>query len=92
MASNCVTVWGVQVSLSIKSALVQFIYDKSLKISLRSKADLGSGVVNNLMSNDAAKLVSIPQYGHVLWSAPFQVSHFDSFLLLQMFPSTAVVH
>ena len=63
----------VQVALGIKAALVQFVYDKSLKISLRSKAVLGSGVVNNLQSNDAAKIWNIPQYGHVLWSAPFQV-------------------
>ena len=57
---------ALQVSLSIKAALVQFVYDKSLRISLRSKAVLGSGVVNNLQSNDAAKIWNIPQYGHCL--------------------------
>jgi ATP-binding cassette, subfamily C (CFTR/MRP), member 1 len=57
----------------VKSALVQFLYHKSLRLSLAAKESLGAGVINNLQSNDAAKIFNIPNFGHVLWSAPFQV-------------------
>lgn len=63
-----------RVMLFIKSSLVQFLYHKSLRLSVAAKADMGSGFINNLQSNDAAKIWNIPNFGHVLWSAPFQVS------------------
>ena len=61
------------VSLFMKSSLIQFLYDKSLRLSLTAKSALGPGKISNLQSNDAAKLHSLPNYGHVLWSGPFQV-------------------
>jgi ATP-binding cassette, subfamily C (CFTR/MRP), member 1 len=60
-------------ALHLKSALIQYLYDKCLRLSLPAKAALGQGKVTNLQSNDAAKLFSLPQYGHVIWSGPFQV-------------------
>lgn len=61
------------VSLFLKSSLIQFLYTKSLRLSLRAKAELGQGMIANLQSNDAAKLWNLAQYGHVIWSGPFQV-------------------
>jgi ATP-binding cassette, subfamily C (CFTR/MRP), member 1 len=61
------------VSLFMKTSLIQFLYAKSLRISLAAKAALGEGSVANLQSNDAAKLYNLAQYGHVIWSGPFQV-------------------
>lgn len=61
------------VSLFLKSSLIQFLYTKSLRLSLRAKAELGQGSIANLQSNDAAKLWNLAQYGHVIWSGPFQV-------------------
>lgn len=61
------------VSLFLKSSLIQFLYDKSLRLSLTAQATLGPGKITNLQSNDAAKLFSLPNYGHVIWSGPLQV-------------------
>jgi ATP-binding cassette, subfamily C (CFTR/MRP), member 1 len=62
-----------KVSLFLRAALIQALYAKSLRISLPAKHSLGGGAIANLQSNDAAKLWNLPNYGHVIWSAPFQV-------------------
>lgn len=40
----------------IKSSLIDMLYQKSLRISCGAREGFGPGVVNNLQSNDAAKL------------------------------------
>lgn len=40
----------------LKCSLVDMLYRKSLRISCGARSELGAGVVNNLQSNDAAKL------------------------------------
>jgi hypothetical protein len=62
-----------RVSLYAKAGLVQALYTKLLRVSLPAKGTLGAGNIANLQSNDAAKIWILAQYGHVLWSAPFQV-------------------
>jgi hypothetical protein len=62
-----------RVSLYLKASLVHALYAKLLRLSLPAKSTLGGGSIANLQSNDAAKLWNLPQYGHVLWSGPFQV-------------------
>ncbi len=54
--------------------LIDMLYCKSLRISSASRSRLGVGSIVNLQSNDAAKLWNLPQYLHMLWSGPFQVS------------------
>jgi ATP-binding cassette subfamily C (CFTR/MRP) protein 1 len=62
-----------RVSLQIKASLVHALYTKLLRLSLPAKTTLGGGSIANLQSNDAAKLWNLPQFGHILWSGPFQV-------------------
>ncbi|KAL6768590.1 hypothetical protein ACKKBF_B11340 [Auxenochlorella protothecoides x Auxenochlorella symbiontica] len=57
----------------LKCSLVDMLYRKSLRISCGARSELGAGVVNNLQSNDAAKLWQLPQYLHMVWSGPFQI-------------------
>ena len=61
------------VSLHAKTALIHTLYQKALRISVASKAELGNGAIANLQSNDAAKVYNLPPYGHILWSAPLQI-------------------
>ena len=45
----------------VKSGLIDMLYRKSLRISCGAREGFGPGVVNNLQSNDAAKLcVELP--------------------------------
>ena len=62
-----------RVSMHAKTALIHTLYCKVLRVSTPSLSALGAGTVANLQSNDAARLYDLPQYGHVLWSAPFQI-------------------
>jgi ABC transporter transmembrane region len=59
--------------LHVKAALIQALYAKSLRVSMPAKNELGGGAIANLQSNDANKLWTLANYGHVLWSGPFQV-------------------
>ncbi|PSC76242.1 multidrug resistance-associated 1 isoform X1 [Micractinium conductrix] len=62
-----------RICLHLKVALVDALYRKSLRISAAARAEHGAGKIVNLQSNDAAKLWSIPQYLHIIWSGPFQI-------------------
>ena len=50
------------------------LYRKALLISSSARGEFGIGSIVNLQSNDASKLWTLPQYLHMIWSAPFQVS------------------
>ncbi len=62
-----------RLSLHIKIAMIQLIYDKSLRVTGAVKAERGVGSIVNLQSNDAAKIWNMPLFLHVLWNGPFQV-------------------
>jgi ATP-binding cassette subfamily C (CFTR/MRP) protein 1 len=62
-----------RICLHVKSALIEMLYDKSLRIDSSTKSGMGVGAIVNLQSNDASKLYKLPQYLHMLWSAPFQI-------------------
>ena len=49
------------------------LYTKSLRLNAVMKGKLGAGSIQNLQSNDAAKLWILPQFLHMLWSGPLQV-------------------
>jgi ATP-binding cassette, subfamily C (CFTR/MRP), member 1 len=62
-----------KVRISMKQALRQFLYGKSLRLSLQAKAKFGMGTLTNLLSNDTPRIIAFIHYGHYLWGAPFQV-------------------
>jgi len=62
-----------RICLHLKTELVDMLYAKSLRISAAAKSEMGTGAVVNLQSNDGAKLWSLPQYLHMLWSGPVQI-------------------
>ncbi|GIL43241.1 hypothetical protein Vafri_1038 [Volvox africanus] len=62
-----------RMSLHLKIALIDMIYDKSLRITSAVKSDMGTGTIVNLQSNDTAKLWSLVLYLHVIWNGPFQI-------------------
>lgn len=62
-----------RVRMSMRQGLKQFLYSKSLVLSLQSKAKFGMGTLTNLLANDTPKIIAFLHYGHYLWSAPFQV-------------------
>ncbi|KAL4518770.1 hypothetical protein Ndes2437B_g00851 [Nannochloris sp. 'desiccata'] len=62
-----------RICLHLKTELVDMLYAKSLRVSAAAKSEMGAGAVVNLQSNDAAKLWSLPQYLHMLWSGPVQI-------------------
>ena len=62
-----------RVSVHTKVQLISAIYRKALTVSSSGYAKVGSGKVNNLQSNDAAKLWNMPQYLHQIWNAPLKL-------------------
>ena len=62
-----------RICLHLKTELIDVVYRKSLRMSIGAKNLMGSGAVANLQSNDAAKLWSLPQYLHMVWSGPLQI-------------------
>ncbi|KAG2450119.1 hypothetical protein HYH02_000222 [Chlamydomonas schloesseri] len=77
LAENFTVNWYFHVlfrmSLHLKISLIDMLYDKSLRITSAVKADMGTGTIANLQSNDAAKLWSLVLYLHVVWNGPFQI-------------------
>ncbi|GIL72743.1 hypothetical protein Vretimale_4441 [Volvox reticuliferus] len=62
-----------RMSLHLKIALIDMIYDKSLRVTSSVKSEMGTGAIVNLQSNDTAKLWSLVLYLHVIWNGPFQI-------------------
>lgn len=62
-----------RVQLALKAQLVDCLFARALRCSVAARDRRSTGAVANLMSNDAAKLFGLPQYLHMIWSAPFQV-------------------
>ena len=65
---------GFRISLNVKTALIDVLYRKSLRVHSATKGSMGIGAIVNLQSNDAAKLWNMPPYFHGLWTAPIQVN------------------
>lgn len=62
-------------TMRVRSALAMLIYEKSLVISNGERSGRTTGDIVNLQSVDAARISDLCQYGLILFSAPFQVSH-----------------
>eukprot|EP00894_Picocystis_sp_ML_P002922 jgi/Pico_ML_1/53439/g3979.t1 len=69
--------------MHVKIGTISSIFDKSLKISNTARNRFGTGSIINLQSNDAQKLWELPQYVHMIWSGPFQIS-ITFFLLVRL--------
>ena len=63
-----------RIGAHLKASLVDTLFTAALDLSSSARDGTGSGPVATLLSNDAAKLWGLPQYLHMLWSAPFQVA------------------
>ena len=50
------------------------LYQKSLRIGMDVRNEMGIGSVVNLQSNDALKVHQLPVHIHTLWSSPLLVS------------------
>ena len=61
---------------TMQVGLVDMLYRKALLVSSSARTEYGIGAIVNLQSNDASKLWTLPQYLHMLWSAPMQVQPF----------------
>ena len=59
--------------MNIRTALVNIIYRKSLKLSHESRQKSTIGEIVNLMSVDAQRFMDLMTYIHMIWSAPFQI-------------------
>lgn len=73
--------------MRIRVSVVTAVYRKSLKLSNKSRQLQTVGEITNLMSVDASRIAELCNYGHILWSGPFQIVVALYFLYDTMGPS-----
>ncbi|CAO1618700.1 unnamed protein product [Sympodiomycopsis kandeliae] len=59
--------------MRVRAGLISAIYKKSLRLSNEQRGARSTGEIVNLMSVDATRLQDLCTYGHVIWSAVFQM-------------------
>lgn len=59
--------------MRVRAGLVSAIYKKSLRLSNEDRSGRATGDIVNLMSVDATRLQDLCTYGHIIWSALFQM-------------------
>lgn len=59
--------------MSLRSGTITAVYEKSLKLSNKSRSKYTTGQINNLMSVDSMKIQTTSEYLQMIWSAPFQI-------------------
>ncbi|KAK9823485.1 hypothetical protein WJX72_003089 [[Myrmecia] bisecta] len=62
-----------RVMLQVKAALINLLYQKSLRISCAVRSDRSMGAIVNLQSNDASKVWNQVIWLNLMWSCPAQV-------------------
>ncbi|XP_033149992.1 LOW QUALITY PROTEIN: multidrug resistance-associated protein 1 [Drosophila busckii] len=75
------------VGLRIRTALINCIYRKALRISNAARKESTVGEIVNLMAVDAQRFMDLTTYLNMLWSAPLQIGLALYFLWLQLGPS-----
>lgn len=60
--------------MRVRAGLVSAIYKKSLRLSNEDRSGRATGDIVNLMSVDATRLQDLCTYGHIAWSAVFQMT------------------
>ena len=80
-----------RICAQVKTQLIGALFDKALRIDSTAKGEMGVGAIVNLQANDASKLYKLPQYLHMLWSAPFQILSVMAMLIriLHVLPALA---
>ncbi|KAH3901952.1 probable Metal resistance protein YCF1 [Saccharomycodes ludwigii] len=59
--------------MNIKSGLTSIVYQKALNLSNEASDMSSTGDIVNLMSVDVQRLQDLNQWGHIIWSGPFQI-------------------
>ncbi|TPX31400.1 hypothetical protein SmJEL517_g05244 [Synchytrium microbalum] len=59
--------------MRVRAAIVTAVYRKALRLSNNSRQSSTVGEIVNLMSVDAARIMDLTSYLHILWSGPFQI-------------------
>ncbi|EDW71288.2 multidrug resistance-associated protein 1 isoform X13 [Drosophila virilis] len=75
------------VGLRIRTALINCIYRKALRISNAARKASTVGEIVNLMAVDAQRFMDLTTYLNMLWSAPLQIALALYFLWQQLGPS-----
>ncbi|XP_015036515.1 multidrug resistance-associated protein 1 isoform X6 [Drosophila pseudoobscura] len=75
------------VGLRIRTALINAIYRKALRISNATKKESTVGEIVNLMAVDAQRFMELTTYLNMIWSAPLQIGLALYFLWQQLGPS-----
>ncbi|KAH8267412.1 hypothetical protein KR018_000796 [Drosophila ironensis] len=75
------------VGLRIRTALINAIYRKALRISNATKKESTVGEIVNLMAVDAQRFMELTTYLNMIWSAPLQIALALFFLWQQLGPS-----
>ncbi|XP_016987828.1 multidrug resistance-associated protein 1 isoform X9 [Drosophila rhopaloa] len=75
------------VGLRIRTALINAIYRKALRISNSTKKESTVGEIVNLMAVDAQRFMELTTYLNMIWSAPLQIALALYFLWQQLGPS-----
>ncbi|KAJ3057372.1 hypothetical protein HK097_008467 [Rhizophlyctis rosea] len=70
--------------MAMRGALTAAIYRKSLTLSALSRQDFNSGKVMTMVATDAQRIELFMTFGHIIWSAPFQIVVITIFLILQL--------
>ncbi|PWN48566.1 putative YCF1 [Violaceomyces palustris] len=60
--------------MRVRAGLVSAIFKKSLRLSNEDRGNRATGDIVNLMSVDATRLQDLCTYGHIAWSALFQMT------------------
>lgn len=74
----------------MRAAVVNVIYENTLKLTPLGKRGLNSGEVINLVAIDTQKLFEVAQEGHLIWSCPMSMILVAIFLFVIMGPTTIV--
>ncbi|KAJ1916544.1 hypothetical protein H4219_003711 [Mycoemilia scoparia] len=59
--------------IRVRSGLVTAIYSKSMLLSNSARQTYSVGDIVNRMSVDATRISDLTNYGHIMWSGPFQI-------------------
>ncbi|PVU98628.1 hypothetical protein BB559_001437 [Furculomyces boomerangus] len=60
--------------VGIRTGLVTTIYKKTMMMSSKARITFSTGDIVNRMAVDAQRISDTTQYGHIIWSAPLQIT------------------
>ncbi|KAF9267240.1 ABC transporter [Marasmius fiardii PR-910] len=74
----------------IRGGLINAIYQKSMRLTTRSRSKLPNGLIMNHISTDVSRIDFAAGYFHMAWTAPIQMVICLVLLLLNLGPSALV--